>query len=115
MWNTHTGAFLNSIDTGSQVCALLWSKHQRELLSSHGYAHNQLTLWKYPSTCKIADHSARTSRVLYLAKSPDGYTVASAAGDETLSFWQVFGSVDAPKTTSTSKDIAFKHHTHIGL
>ncbi|KAH9330480.1 hypothetical protein KI387_002588, partial [Taxus chinensis] len=115
MWNTHTGAFLNSIDTGSQVCALLWSKHQKELLSSHGYAHNQLTLWKYPSTCKIAYHSARTSRVLYLAKSPDGYTVASAAGDETLSFWQVFGSVDAPKTTSTSKDIAFKHHTHIGL
>ncbi|CAF1711651.1 unnamed protein product [Brassica oleracea var. botrytis] len=48
-WNTHTGACLNSVDTGSQVCSLLWSKNERELLSSHGFAHNQLTLWKYPS------------------------------------------------------------------
>ncbi|KAK7846972.1 cell division cycle 20.2, partial [Quercus suber] len=41
-WNTHTGACLNSINTGSQ--------------------------------------------------SPDGCTVASAAGDETLRFWNVFGT-----------------------
>ncbi|KAM0884197.1 hypothetical protein ACQ4PT_031145 [Festuca glaucescens] len=45
-WNTQTGACLNSVDTGSQVCALLWSKNDRELLSSHGYAQNELTLWK---------------------------------------------------------------------
>ncbi|CDY28289.1 BnaC03g66700D [Brassica napus] len=38
-WNTHTGACLNSVDTGSQV--------------SHGFAHNQLTLWKYPSMVKL--------------------------------------------------------------
>ncbi len=36
-WNTHTGAMLNSIDTGSQVCALQWSRHEREILSSHGF------------------------------------------------------------------------------
>ena len=52
-WNTHTGALLNSIDTGSQVCALQWSKHDRELLSSHGYSQNQLCLWKYPSMAKV--------------------------------------------------------------
>ncbi|KAK3189105.1 hypothetical protein Dsin_028666 [Dipteronia sinensis] len=45
-WNTHTGACLNSIDTGSQVSALLWNKNERELLSSHGFTQNQLTLWK---------------------------------------------------------------------
>ena len=54
-WNTHTGALLNSVDTGSQVCALQWSRHERELLSSHGYSQNQLCLWKYPSMVKMAE------------------------------------------------------------
>jgi len=52
-WNTTTGAMLNSIDTGSQVCALQWSRHEREILSSHGYSKNQLVLWRYPSLVKV--------------------------------------------------------------
>ena len=28
-WNAHTGALLHSVDTGSQVCALLWSRHHK--------------------------------------------------------------------------------------
>lgn len=52
-WNTTTGAMLNSIDTGSQVCALQWSRHEREILSSHGYSKNQLILWRYPSLVKV--------------------------------------------------------------
>ncbi|CAI9113479.1 OLC1v1014089C1, partial [Oldenlandia corymbosa var. corymbosa] len=104
-WNTHTGACLNSVDTGSQVCALLWNKNERELLSSHGFTQNQLTLWKYPSMVKIAELNGHTSRVLYMAQSPDGCTVASAAGDETLRFWNVFGTPaeaakPAPKTST---------------
>ncbi|CAN0861094.1 Cell division cycle 20.1, cofactor of APC complex [Linum grandiflorum] len=39
-WNTDTGACLNSVYTGSQVSALLWNKHERELLSSHGSPEN---------------------------------------------------------------------------
>ncbi|GLJ49889.1 hypothetical protein SUGI_1060350 [Cryptomeria japonica] len=93
-WNTHTGACLNTIDTNSQVCALLWNKHERELLSSHGFSQNQLTLWKYPSMVKIAELTGHTSRVLHLAESPDGYTVASAAGDETLRFWQLLHQME---------------------
>ncbi|KAL1565466.1 cell division cycle 20.2, cofactor of APC complex-like [Salvia divinorum] len=103
-WNTHTGSCLNSVDTGSQVCSLLWNKNERELLSSHGFTHNQLTLWKYPSMVKVAELTGHTSRVLYMAQSPDGCTVASAAGDETLRFWNVFGTPEvakpAPKTKS---------------
>jgi len=60
-WNTHTGACLNSVDTGSQVCSLLWNKNERELLSFHGFTHNQLTLWKYPSMVKIAELIRHTS------------------------------------------------------
>lgn len=67
-WNTHTGACLNSVDTGSQVCSLLWNKNERELLSSHGFTQNQLTLWKYPSMVKIAELTGHTSRVLFMAQ-----------------------------------------------
>ncbi|KAF8407440.1 hypothetical protein HHK36_006573 [Tetracentron sinense] len=101
-WNTHTGACLNSVNTGSQVCSLLWNNNERELLSSHGFTDNQLTVWKYPSMVKIAELFGHTSRVLFMAKSPDGCTVASAAADETLKFWNVFGTPEvakpAPKT-----------------
>ncbi|KAK3143808.1 hypothetical protein QOZ80_4AG0305180 [Eleusine coracana subsp. coracana] len=100
-WNTHTGACLNSIDTGSQVCALLWNKNERELLSSHGFTKNQLTLWKYPSMVKMAELNGHTARVLFMAQSPDGCTVASAAADETLRFWNVFGAPEAtPKAAA---------------
>lgn len=90
IWNSQTGGLLNSVDTGSQVCALLWSHTEEELLSSHGYAENQLCLWKYPSMVKTKELKGHTSRVLHLAASPDGRQVVSGAGDETLRFWDVF-------------------------
>ena len=94
-WNTHTGAMLNSIDTGSQVCSLQWNKHERELLSSHGFSQNQLCLWKYPSMAKVAELTGHSARVLHMAQSPDGYMVVSAAADETLRFWRPFGEPPA--------------------
>lgn len=101
--NTHTGAVLNSIDTASQVCALQWSRHEREILSSHGFSQNQLCLWKYPSMVKVAEFTGHTSRVLHLAQSPDGTTVVSGAADETLRFWRVFAEANvAQKVTQCS-------------
>jgi cell division cycle protein 20 (cofactor of APC complex) len=91
-WNGTTGALLQEVDTNSQVCSLVWSKHEKEILSSHGFTQNQLTLWKYPSMVKVADLTGHQSRVLHMAVSPDGNTVVSGAADETLRFWKVFGS-----------------------
>ena len=34
--------------------------------------------------------TGHTYRVLYLAGSPDGQTIVTGAGDETLRFWNVF-------------------------
>jgi cell division cycle protein 20 (cofactor of APC complex) len=90
-WNAATGACVGGVDTGSQVCALQWSKHDRELLSSHGYARNQLCLWRYPSLTKIAELTGHAARVLHMAQSPDGSSVVTAGADETLRFWKVFG------------------------
>ena len=39
---------------------------------------------------RIAVLTGHTFRVLYLAVSPDGRTIVTGAGDETLRFWNVF-------------------------
>ena len=88
--NTLTGAPLNCIDTGSQVCNLMWSKNVNEIVSTHGYSLNQIIVWKYPSMTKVSTLTGHTYRVLYLAMSPDGQTIVTGAGDETLRFWNVF-------------------------
>ncbi|KAL9648907.1 hypothetical protein ABK040_008287, partial [Willaertia magna] len=48
-WNTSSGALLRSVDTKSQVCSLIWSKYDQELVSSHGFSQHQLIVWKYPT------------------------------------------------------------------
>lgn len=97
LWNGSTGTLLNSIDTGSQVCALKWNPHEKELLSSHGYAKNQLCLWKFPNMTLIKEFYGHESRILHLAISPDGTVVCSAGADEKLSFWRMFGTSQTEK------------------
>jgi cell division cycle 20-like protein 1 (cofactor of APC complex) len=89
-WSTQTGTALSCVDTGSQVCNLMWSKSANELVSTHGYSLNQVIVWRYPSMSKVATLTGHTFRVLYLAMSPDGQTIVTGAGDETLRFWNVF-------------------------
>jgi len=89
-WNTLSGSSLNSVDTGSQVCNLAWSQNCNEIVSTHGYSLNQVAIWKYPTMDKVATLTGHTSRVIYLAMSPDGSSIVTGAGDETLRFWQVF-------------------------
>ena len=88
--NCLTGQGINCIDTGSQVCNLAWSKNCNEIVSTHGYSLNQIVVWKYPTMTKLATLTGHTYRVLYLSVSPDGSTIVTGAGDETLRFWQVF-------------------------
>ncbi|XP_073042959.1 LOW QUALITY PROTEIN: B-type cell cycle switch protein ccs52A [Primulina eburnea] len=101
-WNTTTNSHLSCVDTGSQVCNLVWSKNVNELVSTHGYSQNQIIVWRYPSMSKLATLTGHTYRVLYLAISPDGQTIVTGAGDETLRFWTVFPS---PKSQNTETEI----------
>uniref|UniRef100_A0A803KTZ5 CDC20/Fizzy WD40 domain-containing protein n=1 Tax=Chenopodium quinoa TaxID=63459 RepID=A0A803KTZ5_CHEQI len=106
-WNINTGACLNSVNTGSQVSALIWSNNEHELLSSHGLPDNSLVLWNYPSMLQMAELSGHTSRILFMSQSPDGLAVASAGG-ETLQIWNVFGNPDqaTPKKEATREPFA---------
>ncbi|POY71133.1 hypothetical protein BMF94_5890 [Rhodotorula taiwanensis] len=107
-WNTLTGNLLQEVNTGSQVCNMLFSKNSNELVTTHGFsagqAQNQVVIWKYPSMQQVAQLAGHTFRppmadadrtpdpnqVLYLACSPDGQTIVTGAGDETLRFWNAF-------------------------
>src|SRR5690606_20579375 len=60
-WSAGSGNLLSSTDTGSQVCSLVFSPHNDELLSSHGFAENQLSLWKFPTMSKLKDLHGHTA------------------------------------------------------
>ncbi|KAM5148149.1 cell division cycle protein 20 homolog [Mantella aurantiaca] len=110
IWNVCSGTCLNSVDTHSQVCSILWSTTYKELISGHGFAQNQLVLWKYPAMTRVTELKGHSARVLNLSMSPDGCTVASAAADETLRLWKCFEvdpvtKKEKEKARSSSKSI----------
>lgn len=96
-WNANTGACVNAIDAKSQVSGLVWNAEHREIVSSHGFAQNQLTVWRYPTLTKAAELTGHTGRVTAMCASPDGQTVLSAGADETLRFWKCFATDGAKK------------------
>ncbi|CAG2116302.1 unnamed protein product, partial [Medioppia subpectinata] len=115
-WNTLTGQPMQCVDTGSQVCNLSWSKHASELVSTHGYSQNQILVWKYPSLVQVAKLTGHSYRVLYLAMSPDGESIVTGAGDETLRFWNVFSKTRSQKEAKSALnlfsivDVVFESH-----
>ncbi|KAJ5712740.1 hypothetical protein N7493_009208 [Penicillium malachiteum] len=102
-WNTSTGSMIKEVDTGSQVCNLSWSKNSDEIISTHGYSQNQIVIWKYPRMEQVVSLTGHTFRVLYLAMSPDGQTVVTGAGDETLRFWKIF---DKRSTRDSRREVS---------
>ncbi|XP_027927806.1 protein FIZZY-RELATED 2-like [Vigna unguiculata] len=100
VWNQHS-----TQNPVLAVCNLVWSKNINELVSTHGYSQIQIIVWRYPTMSKLATLTGHTYRVLYLAISPDGQTIVTRAGDETLRFWNVFPS---PKS-----QVALKKHSGV--
>ena len=89
IFNCDTNKVIKNVDTGSQVCAVLWNKKEREIISSHGFNKNQITIWNYQKMKKICELKGHMSRVLYLTISPDENYICSGSGDETLRFWKI--------------------------
>jgi len=51
----------------------------------------------------VASLTGHTNRVLYLAMSPDGETIVTGAGDETLRFWNAFPKKETGRKERESK------------
>lgn len=83
------------------------------MVSTHGYSLNQINVWSIKPGCenpepsKLATLTGHTYRVLYLANSPDGGSILTGAGDETLRFWNVFDkeSIDKSQALSFNVDL----------
>uniref|UniRef100_A0A8C2F236 Cell division cycle 20 homolog n=1 Tax=Cyprinus carpio TaxID=7962 RepID=A0A8C2F236_CYPCA len=85
------------------VSSLVFAPNYKELVSGHGFAHDKVIIWKYPSLSKVAELEGHEDRVLNLALSPDASTVASVAADETIRLWKSFekDAIKKPKLTSS--------------
>lgn len=106
-FSSTSGSRLSSLQCTSQVTSLTWSPTHREIVSTHGFPDNQITVHSYAQNTlsKIIDIPAHESRVLHAALSPDGTTLATTSSDENLKFWKVFEakkrSVDAERGAKT--------------
>lgn len=89
-WNINTLQLVSSIDTGSQICNMAYSKNVNEIVTTHGFSMNQVAVWQCSNMSKIATLYGHSYRVLYLAVSPCGENIVTGSGDETLRFWKVF-------------------------
>jgi WD40 repeat protein len=92
IWNVNSRETSFSVDTKSQVCNLYWNEEYNEILSTHGFSQHQLALWRGADLTQTAVFLEHKQRVLYLAASPDGTQVATAAPSDDLLIWKLFPS-----------------------
>lgn len=38
-----------------QISSLVFAPNYKELVSAHGYAHNNVVIWKYPALTRVAE------------------------------------------------------------
>lgn len=90
IWNTHENRCCETIETGSQVCNMIYCKNTNELVSTHGFSLNSINIWNGKTMKKIGSLQGHTYRVLYLAKSGEEDTIVTGSGDQTLRFWKIY-------------------------
>lgn len=92
-WNTATGTCVNSIDTGSQITSLHWSREYKEIAGTLGYPYNSVAVWNYPTLSKqIEITGAHDFRILNGTLSMDNQTLVTCSADENIKFWNIFES-----------------------
>lgn len=101
-YNSSNGECINKINTKSQISSVIWSKQNEEVLSSHGHSKHQISVWNYKDLSKIADLTGHESRILNMVMSPNGETIATNSGDDTLRLWDI---IDSKKDKKIKKDV----------
>lgn len=89
LWDIKEQKLIDFRDTGSQICNVMFSKHKNEIITTHGFSKNEVTIWEVNGLQKKISLTGHTQRVLYLSMSPCGEFIVTGAGDETLRFWDL--------------------------
>ncbi|XP_061999562.1 cell division cycle 20.5, cofactor of APC complex-like [Rosa rugosa] len=130
LWDASSGTpHENAVDTGSEVCGLLWSKHYQDILfSSHGFGvsesvpDNRLILWRSPVLFKLDeidlqyDHppalDLRPKPYFFSTQSPDGCEVALAGNDQIVRFYDVFAAPPPPEPAAKPAFSTYNRPNH---
>jgi WD40 repeat protein len=88
IWDAETGALIRTLSghTRETVRSVVFSPDGRRLASS-GAADNTVKIWDAETGALIRTLSGHTSVVYFVAFSPNGRQLASAARDETVKIW----------------------------
>lgn len=89
IWNTSSNELVKTVDTGSQVCSLMYIREGDSLVSSHGFNKFETNIWDSSTMAKKQTLIGHSKRVLYLTAEPDGQTIITGAGDQTIRFWKL--------------------------
>jgi cell division cycle 20-like protein 1 (cofactor of APC complex) len=98
-WNTLSGKEASCVNAGSQVCNMAWSESADEIVTSHGYCGNEIILWRHPGFSRIATLAGHDARVVFMTASPDGTTIVTGAGDESIRLWHIFDGPNSQVVT----------------
>ncbi|KAI1714223.1 anaphase-promoting complex subunit 4 WD40 domain-containing protein [Ditylenchus destructor] len=104
LWNLTTGTTISTLDTGSQVSAILFSKPYKEMITGHGNPNCGVRVWRYNSSKGfefIANLKSSDKRILGLCQNPDRSYVMSTSEDETMHLWRCWKS-DSSMTSNLS-------------
>lgn len=91
IWNLVSHKCELERNTDSQICELLYNAKFDEVISSHGFCSNNITVWKKRKLKKIAELKGHEQRVLDIAFSPNKNMIISASSDSSIRFWELYG------------------------
>ncbi|KAM0674515.1 ubiquitin-protein transferase activating protein [Gurleya vavrai] len=105
VWNISDDELISDTTVDSQVCSLLYVEKYREIISSHGYSENCISLWKANGMKKMDTFGMHESRVLHIAGNENGSMLVSVSADENLKFWNIY---DDKKVVTERVNINFR-------
>jgi cell division cycle protein 20 (cofactor of APC complex) len=103
-WDINTGTVTDLRDTGSQVCTLLFSQLTKDIVTTHSDYSNEICVWRVSRLKKVGSMTGHDERALTLCLSPDHTTLLTASSDETMRFWKVYDTKNAPVERVITRD-----------